>query len=369
MRSRAGSSRHKQRHGVPQVEVRPITKRILHVTECFDSGTGRAIISRVLATPHIEHHLLWAGAEPPDDKVPWASTRRMPAGLVRRVVAVRAAVAAVQPDFVHAHSSWAGVYARAVPAGRPVIYEAHCFKFDDPALSPLRRSLIYGAEKILARRTLRIGVLSPHETAMVRKFDCDAEIIEIPNISSFMPEREPLKGDQPRRPLVSMLGRIAPQKDPSFYIDVADRVRAQIADVEFCWIGDGDRSLRAELEARDIFVTGWISSDEVRARLRNSTLYVHSAAYEGFPLSILDAAACDVPVVARAIPALAHTALVTGADAAQVADRAVGVLTDEQHRGVAQEATRALLATMDPEALSRALRKLYEPDQLARELS
>ena len=88
-----------------------------------------------------------------------------------------------------------------------------------------------------------------------------------------------------------MVGRIAPQKDPKFFADVVAELRKDDVPLEAVWIGDGDGDLRRLLTEARIRVTGWLSPSGVEELLRGS-VYVHSARYEGFPLSILDAAAC-----------------------------------------------------------------------------
>ena len=107
--------------------------RILHVTECFGAGVGRAVKLRAQALPQAEHHLLWTGEETPTSSQ-WASTTELPASDLSRIRATALTTRQVNPDIVHAHSSWAGVYARVGVFGRPVVYEPHCFKFDDPSL-------------------------------------------------------------------------------------------------------------------------------------------------------------------------------------------------------------------------------------------
>ncbi|MFX7785070.1 glycosyltransferase, partial [Acinetobacter baumannii] len=64
------------------------------------------------------------------------------------------------------------------------------------------------------------------------------------------------------------------------------------------WIGDGPSS------APRVRVPGWAARDDVRAELAELDVYFHTAAWEGFPIAILDAAAMGLPILARRIPAL-----------------------------------------------------------------
>jgi len=66
--------------------ARPL--RVLHVTECFGAGVGRAIGLRAAALPEAEHHLLWTGEETPTASR-WASMMRLPRTLPSRISAAR----------------------------------------------------------------------------------------------------------------------------------------------------------------------------------------------------------------------------------------------------------------------------------------
>ncbi len=100
------------------------------------------------------------------------------------------------------------------------------------------------------------------------------------------------------------IGRVAPQKDPQFLAEVIARVNAQRRGIRWVWVGDGDGRHRKPLEEQRVEITGWLPRRQVLARLQKADLYVHTAAWEGNPMSLLEAAALGVPTVARSIPAL-----------------------------------------------------------------
>jgi glycosyltransferase involved in cell wall biosynthesis len=330
--------------------------RILHVTECWAGGVSRAIERIAAVTPEYEHHLAWAGEEAPDASR-FASTARFGRGHVANMRAVRAAIRRIRPDVVHAHSSWAGLYTRLLGSlGVPVVYEPHCYKFDDPALNPAGRLLIAAAEKALARRTAAFAVLSRHEQRLTEKLSPDARTTLIPNAPHLSPRAE--DGDPPLR-AVAMIGRLAPQKDPLFFLEAALTLRARFPQLRFVWIGDGDPRLRSALERAGVRVTGWLDPAGIERELAPGTAYLHSASYEGFPLAVLDAAALGLPIVARSIPALEGTPLTTRATAEGCAAAIELLIEHPEARRRARAASRALRTTMTAEHQSTQLKELY----------
>jgi glycosyltransferase involved in cell wall biosynthesis len=99
-------------------------------------------------------------------------------------------------------------------------------------------------------------------------------------------------------------GRLGPQKDPDFFISTIQALRKAGHTFEAIWIGGGDPNLTAKLADQNIKVTGWLSRHEAIVQLRSADVYIHTAAWEGFPITLIEAVSLNVPVIARAIPAL-----------------------------------------------------------------
>ena len=332
---------------------------IMHITECYEGGVSRAIDSRVRATPEHEHHLLWSGLDTPPDEI-FAFTTQLPRGFQRRVRFVAKQIREVKPDILHAHSSWAGVYSRLYDRGIPVLYEPHCFKFDDPTISGTTRFILRFAEQILARNSKLIGVLSPHEEGLALSLGSKIETIFLPNTSALNSPDIPRATSSGVNPDVIMMGRIVSQKDPLFYIRVVDHIRVKFPSLRAFWIGDGDRNLRRSLNEAGIHVTGWLSEQEVASLLARGPVYIHSAEYEGFPLSVLDAAAVGCPIVVREIPAFEGTNLIQAKSSAALGELALNLLLHNQQRARAIQISSQLIRSRTESSLASALRDAYE---------
>ena len=329
--------------------------RIVHVTECFAGGVSRAINTAVALAPQHDHHLIFAGEDTPDQSR-FQTISRLPRGLLRRVSCVRKHTLRLRPDLVHAHSSWAGVYTRTFKLPAPVVYQPHCYKFDDPFSPSALRSFYRAAETLLSRNTAAVAVLSPHENRLAQKLSPTTPTYYVPNVPSVRPRRSP-SSDGPAR--VYMIGRLSQQKDPGHFRDVAIRVRKS-SDAEFVWIGDGDSRARQDLEANGVTVTGWLDRDGMDEWLTKPGIYYHSAGYEGFPLSILDAAAFGHPIIARKIDALADLSIPQFSNADAAAQALIRLLEgDEEHLTAARRARDEILNSMTEMRQASALEALY----------
>ncbi|NYD68523.1 glycosyltransferase family 4 protein [Agromyces atrinae] len=329
---------------------------MLHITEAYNAGVGRAIDSIALLTPDREHHLLWSARSDASPLPDFATATHLPDGVAARVRAVRDSVRRVKPDVVHAHSSWAGVYARVRPLDVPVVYQPHCYKFDDPSTASIVRRAYRAAERLLAARSDSVVVLSAHEARLALSLDRRVRVHVLTNAPTVAvaPARARV-GDE-----VVMVGRLSAQKDPEHFARVAKLVNRLRPGTPFTWIGSGPTSSRDRLESAGVRVTGWLDGDRLVDHLDRAAVYYHSARYEGFPLSVLDAAARRVPVIARRIPAFDGTPLRVVDDEAAAARALVAVLDDEVERLQTARATDALHESMSIAAHVESLNTLYD---------
>lgn len=105
---------------------------------------------------------------------------------------------------------------------------------------------------------------------------------------------------------VVSLNRLIPLKDPGTLLRAFARVH-QPGD-RLVMIGDGALRPRVESEIRArglsdcVTLTGIIPRDEVYRRLAGADLFVSTSGGEGLPVALLEAMACEVPVIVSDIP-------------------------------------------------------------------
>jgi glycosyltransferase involved in cell wall biosynthesis len=342
--------------------------RILHVIESYGAGSAGALRQYVRSTPDFEHHIIMSvrdeGERPGRDL--FATITELPNSRRQALAAIRRAVATIQPSVVHAHSSLAGAFTRLAVrsrANRRIVYTPHCFAFERLDVGLVPRAAFALAEFALSVNTDVVAACAPREQRLAARMLARHPPVYVPNTAGTgwaMPAdttaREPMT-------LVSV-GRLSPQKDPRFFAQVVAAARRGRPDVRAVWVGDGAPDLRTALSESGIEVTGWVTPEVAQSIVRKAAVYVHTAQWEGFPLSVLEAVESGTAVVARRIPSLAGFAdRWTFTEPADGGALALG-LTDEQEHAANLSAWRTALRD-NTVALQRSrLLQAYGPAQM-----
>jgi glycosyltransferase involved in cell wall biosynthesis len=206
----------------------------------------------------------------------------------------------VRPDVVHLHSSKAGAIGRvaAFLAGAPVrVYTVHgwpfaaydgvsgrLYRWVECLLRPLTTSVVCVAES-----TRDLGVAAGacrHEQAVV--------IHNAVDVSSF-----PAAEGRREPPRIISVGRLAFPKD--FPTLVAALAGIEM-DYQAAFVGEGPRRPEIAGDLEDKGLAGRVellgSRDDVSDLLASADIFVLSSRSEGFPVSVLEAMAAGLPVVA-----------------------------------------------------------------------
>ena len=130
------------------------------------------------------------------------------------------------------------------------------------------------------------------------------KIVEIPNILEEIPtESSLLEGNK----LVSV-GRLHPVKDFESLIYVFSKVIERIPKVSLTIVGGGDECEKLKQLTKDLKVenkveiTGMVSKENVKNYLLNSDIYVMTSLTECFPMVLLEASSCGLPLISFDVP-------------------------------------------------------------------
>jgi len=146
-------------------------------------------------------------------------------------------------------------------------------------------------------------------------------------------------GLAPGTPVATIVAALRPEKNHALFLQAVQRIRQEVPEARFLIVGEGRERPRLEQLAGE-----WALSDVVRflgtrsdvpAILSLSDVFVLTSHMEANPVSILEAMACERPVVATAVGSVPENVLdgVTGylaepGHARQIAGRVVELLRD-----------------------------------------
>jgi glycosyltransferase involved in cell wall biosynthesis len=224
-----------------------------------------------------------------------------------------------RPDVVHTHTAKAGFVGRVAAklAGVPVIvhtFHGHVFS---GYFSPAKTRLFLWLERLSARLSSAIitlsialkrditevyGITHPERVQVIELgFELDDLLALERHQGSFRADYS-IPADVP---LVGIVGRLVPIKNHDLFLQAARLVQEAVPDAHFAIIGDGER--RDELGrlvdslglGACVHFMGWIT--DIPPVYGALDVLVLSSINEGLPVSLIEAMAAGVPIVATAV--------------------------------------------------------------------
>ncbi|MEP7334206.1 MAG: glycosyltransferase family 4 protein [Actinomycetota bacterium] len=242
-----------------------------------------------------------------------------------------------RPEIVHANSSKAGILARiAAPlAGVPIrIFTVHGWAFS--ASTGLASTLYRVADRLVSPLTSRIVCVAESERdAGLRARTCSARrTVVIPNAVDVGAQPRASLEDEP--PAILSVGRLKAPKD---FVTLA-RVLARLDRGSFTAsiAGDGPDRERVLAELRGVEGIELLGDrDDVPELLAQAQVFVLATCSEGMPVSVLEAMAAGLPVVASDVGGVGEI----------VVDGETGLLVPPGDEAALERALRRLIASPD----------------------
>lgn len=217
---------------------------------------------------------------------------------IRRLGTLRRALRAARPTVVVSLTDQINVLTLLAARGLrpPVVIAEH----SDPRrqrMAPVWERLRRGAYPRCAAAVALTGGVADHLRTLVR----GRPVYVIPNAIGPPPVSAVARaaGEQPT---VVALGRLSREKGFDLLIDAFARLAARYPDWRLQVAGDGPEreALTRQIErhglAERVQLVGWV--DDPARFLASGALFVLPSRYEGFPMALLEALACGLPVVA-----------------------------------------------------------------------
>jgi glycosyltransferase involved in cell wall biosynthesis len=283
-----------------------------------------------------------------------------------------------RPDILHANSSKAGVLGRlaARVAGVPIrIFTVHGWAFS--AYSGLKGRLYFWGDRMVAPlTTVTICVSEGERSAGIAAGTCDPErTVVIPNAVDV--SAAPRARHERREPRIVAVGRLKAPKD---FLTLVRAVGALPEGSETLIVGEGpDRPwLEQEIRSRGIQERVRLVGErhDVPELLADADIFVLSSASEGLPVSVLEAMAAGLPVVASRVGSVPELVvhgetgiLVPPGDESALAAALSSLVADAAERRRLGEAGRARAEKrFDLEPFRRAHVELYSRELARRGL-
>lgn len=220
-------------------------------------------------------------------------------GVLKSILVLRKFLKDQAPDVVILHSSIAGFVGRVsaffLNLKVNIFYIPHCISFMRQDIGLYKKAFFVFLEWVAALKRCTYLACSESEKKTIQSYipfrECRLveNAVEMPPVVSV--------GSPERAKTIMTVGGIRPQKGPREYAEIARLFSTIMPDVEFVWIGDGDPELKQILVAGGVRVTGWLDRSEVYEHLREASVYVSTAHWEGMPVSVIEAMYSRLPVV------------------------------------------------------------------------
>ncbi|MDU3891680.1 MAG: glycosyltransferase family 4 protein [Lactococcus lactis] len=219
----------------------------------------------------------------------------------------------IKPDIVHCHSSKAGVIGRLAAKRRGVkkiFYTPHAYSFLAPEFSGKKKFFFVQIEKFLSRFSttqtfcVSIGEMQAALEVNLDKTDKFQVIYNgLPEID--LPSKETIRTQLGLEKTVVVIGnnaRMSEQKNPMFFMEIAQKMIRQNANWHFVWAGDGQLMplfqsfIKQNGLEENIHLLGERPDSETVVTAYD--IFLTTSQYEGLPYAPIEAMRAGVPILA-----------------------------------------------------------------------
>lgn len=210
----------------------------------------------------------------------------------------------INPDVVHCHSTFPGVYVRLLKLSCKVIYTPHGWSFFKNDVSSISRYVYRRLESALSSRCFKVMCMSAEEVKAAHEIGIPADRISlvytgINDCVSWMSEEQE-DGDINSPLKVGYFGRFDFQKG----FDLLERALERLNDnLEVHLFGGAVREEERSMHPR-FLLHGWIEHRIINECMKSMDVVVIPSRWEGFALTPLEAMRAGRPVVVSNLSSL-----------------------------------------------------------------
>ena len=365
-----------------------LVKRVLHIIDSLHLGGAQEVVLNLatcgssrfrheVATLH-GHGIYWDRLKKVGIKVHSLSPHKF---LPVYLALILWRILADRPDILHCHLIPSNIIAKPLGAllGVTVIinhdHTNDPHRIDNKILLALDKSTNRFAHHIIAVAAACRDFLTTHESIPPEKISLVPNAIDLRRFSlgeaSWDDARAQLGLPAGSR-IVAGVGRLNPQKNFALFLDIAAQLAPRFPALHFLLAGDGpeEQMLREKASALGIAnrvtFSGYVA--DTRLVYLAADVLLMPSRYEGLPMTLLEAMAMGLPVVASKLDGIAEVIgdgaegfLVPSDDAALFVERTAALLADaELSSRISKNARAKIEASFSVERMTSAVEDIYD---------
>lgn len=208
-------------------------------------------------------------------------------------------------DIIHSHGKGAGIYSRILGllTGKPVVHTFHGFHYTH--LNPFYRWFYLGIEKLFACATdVFISVSESEKNSCLNAGIVSHDRIVVVLNGVQIPTFRKRALTKKETTLVN-ISRLSREKGMDVLVNIMGTLSQKYQDFRLLIIGDGPERVGLERKVRECGIEKYVSflgfRQDVASLLDLADIYITASRGEGMPLTVLEAMAASLPVVASSV--------------------------------------------------------------------
>jgi glycosyltransferase involved in cell wall biosynthesis len=285
---------------------------VVHVVECWIGGVGNYVkeLANKFVNNENEIHLIVGKSLDCADfdglnekiKIHQINMSRNVLGCISAAIGVKRLIKKINPNVIHAHSTFAGIYTR-LNGFKNVVYTPHCWSFLKVDIGFIQLFFYVAIEKILSTKTNKIICISNEELRAAKKYKIGNGKVKLvrTGISDLDLTLNKLQYRIDECVNIGFFGRLDNQK--GFDIIQAacpyfpNNVRVHV----FGRPIRGGVSINYDL---NLLHHGWIDSKNINKAMAEMDVILIPSRWEGFALVPIEAMRASKPIIASPIGSL-----------------------------------------------------------------
>lgn len=287
--------------------------KVLHIGEYVQGGVATYLktLFRGSENMGVEHYLMLSGYKSEknwnirNDKIFYYPYKRNWKYFISTIYKINKAIQKVQPDIIHIHSTWAGVYARTLYLFKKkkakIIYSPHGWSFLIDT-SPVKKKIYFLIESMLSHITDVIINISKYEQEQATKLGMSPKkmtmIYNGVEEAAHSPNKKNKTGMLMDKTKINLLfvGRIDRQKGLDLFLNVYSRLA--LNHIHLYVIGKGILEKKESTSNQSTTYLGWIDNKEIDKYYQECDAVIIPSRWEGFGLVAIEAMRNRKPVIA-----------------------------------------------------------------------